>query len=90
MKLEKDLEKRCRALARQHDGELLKLRPAQKGWHDRLLLLPRCMALIEFKQAARSKVQSLQNDRQRWCEERGLPAFRVWSFEQFRTICGPG
>jgi hypothetical protein len=85
-KLEKDLEARCRALARSCDGELLKFTPPQKGWHDRLLLLPTYMALIEFKRVKKAKVQPLQNDRQAWCEARRIPAFRVWDYSQFCDI----
>jgi hypothetical protein len=86
MKLEKDLESRCRALALSCDGELLPFRPGKRGWHDRLLLLPGYIALVEFKRVRKAKVQPLQDDRQRWCEERCIPAFRVWDFLHFQAI----
>lgn len=85
-KLEKDLEARCCALALSCDGELLPFRPGKRGWHDRLLLLPGYMALIEFKRMKKSVVQPLQNDRQAWCEARRIPAFRVWDYHQFQEI----
>ncbi len=86
MKLEKDLEERCRLLAEQHDGKLLKFHTNAKGWHDRLLLLPGFLALVEFKQHKKAKVQPLQDDRQSWCVARGIPAFRVWEYPQFVEI----
>ena len=88
MKLEKDLEARCRAFALSCDGDLLPFRPGKKGWHDRVLLIPGFMALIEFKRTAKSKLQPLQNARQAWCERRNIPAFRVWDFKQFVGIIG--
>jgi hypothetical protein len=86
MKLEKMLEAKCRALALSCDGELLPFRPGKRGWHDRLLLLPGYMALIEFKRMKKAVVQPLQNDRQAWCEARRIPAFRVWDYGQFEEI----
>jgi hypothetical protein len=86
MRLEKDLEARCRALARSCDGELLRIKPIIKGWHGDLLLLPGYVALIEFKRVKKAKVQPLQNDRQAWCEAREIPAFRVWNYQQFERI----
>ena len=86
MKLEKDLEARCRALALQCDGELLPFRPGKRGWHDRLLLLPGYIALVEFKRVKKAKVQPLQDDRQAWCEARSIPAFRIWAYRQFQYI----
>lgn len=96
LKLEKDLEARCRALVKEHGGELITFRTKAKGWHDRLLLLPAdreagYIALIEFKRSKGAAVQPLQDDRQAWCEERLIPAFRVWTFAQFKYVveCRP-
>jgi hypothetical protein len=85
-KLEKDLEARCRALARSCDGELLRIKPIIKGWHDDLLLLPGLICLVEFKRSKKAAVQPLQNTRQKWCEVRGIPAYRVHDYGEFETI----
>ena len=85
--LEKSLEAKCRRLAEQHDGKLLKFSTSsEKGWHDRLLLLPGYMCLIEFKRSEKAKKQPLQDDRQHWCEKRRIPAFLVFEYAQFVEI----
>jgi hypothetical protein len=85
-KLEKDLEERCRTLAKANDGKLLKFAPPQKGWHDRLLMLPGFICLVEFKRSQKAAVQALQDLRQAWCDARHIPAYRVWDYDQFVEI----
>lgn len=85
--LEKDLERKCRVLVITRNGELLKfISPGNKGVHDRLLILPDYMALIEFKRSRTAKVQPLQDYWQDRFTQLRVPAFRVWRLEQFLDI----
>lgn len=87
MPLEKNLEYQCRMLVKARGGELLKFKsPGNKGVHDRLLVLPGFVAMIEFKKDKNAKVQPLQD----WWQDRfaalRMPAYRVWMLAQFEMI----
>ena len=85
--LEKDLEEKCRQCARDYGCKLIPLRsPGNKGIHDRLLFVPGHVVLLEFKRSKNAKVQPLQDWWQDYCEEFGIPAYRVHTFAQFRSI----
>lgn len=85
--LEADLEDKCRKLVVSRNGELLKfVSPGNKGVHDRLLVLPGFVAMVEFKRSRKAKVQPLQDYWQRRFTQLGLPAFRVSSLQEFDDI----
>lgn len=84
MPLEKDLEEKCRQLVRERNGEFLKFKsPGNKGVHDRLLVLPYFMAVVELKRGKSAKVQPLQDYWQQRFTELHAPAYRISTLEQF-------
>lgn len=86
-KLEADLEEQCRKLVIARNGEFLKFRsPGNKGVHDRLLVLPGFVALVELKRSKRAKVQPLQDYWQDRLTQLGLRAYRVTCLGDFANI----
>jgi hypothetical protein len=89
MPREKDLERKCRALAERCGGELLKFRsPGNKGVPDRILLLPRGhIIFIEFKRPG-GLLKPLQRRWQKRLRELGQMAIVIDSFAHFQRYVG--
>ncbi len=85
--LEKNVEKKCKNIAVQHDGDLYKwVCPGTVGVPDRMLALPFCpVVLIEFKKLGEkpTKIQQYYLD---WFNERGFDAYACDSVEKFKEI----
>jgi hypothetical protein len=89
MALEKDFEEKCRQLVIERNGEFLKfVSPGNNGVHDRLLLLPDFVALVELKKPGKRKarVQPLQDYWQSRFTQLGMHAYRVSTLAQFIDI----
>jgi hypothetical protein len=89
MALERDLEKKCRTYAEAQGGRLLKIRtPGTRGFHDRLLILPRFAAFLEFKHPkGTGRKSAMQLHWQTYLTAMGIPAWEVASYTQFCAIC---